>query len=179
MPGDPTSILLIPGDYTQYLAARLAQSSGERVCCQLSAFFSPPPRPHHITLCWLTLLLSPGHCAGLTPPVPAPASQRPLSRLWRDSVARGPRLPYCLGCADSRGRASATQSLLVTAPFTQAWWPGLTVGIWTPAYLFLASLHISPVIPVTYLDCFLICLLAKNSPLHHVIVMIIIIMLSH
>lgn len=64
----------------QYLAAGLAQSSGELFCCQFSACFSPPTS-HHITLCWLALLLSPVTALALLPQFLAPASQRPLSRL--------------------------------------------------------------------------------------------------
>lgn len=72
----------------------------------------------------------------------------------------------------------------VTELFCQAWWSGLTVVILTSAFLFghmhvyfLLSLHIDPTI--IYLNCFLICLLAKKFLQHSIIAMTIIIILSH
>lgn len=104
-PGDPISIFLIPGDYIAIHGGGIGTKLRRALLLPIFSMLLTPP-PLITSPSAGSHFCSPQSSAGLTPLVPAPASQRPLVRLWQDSAALGPRLPYCLDCAGSRGWAA-------------------------------------------------------------------------
>lgn len=178
-PGDPISIFLIPGDYISMLGCRIGT---ELMRAFLLPILTPHLSSHHPQLA-CTSALSSVTVLGLLSRAMSSVSQGPLRILVGLSFlqAEATLLPSLVVVLKAR---LLPHKAFVTELFCQACWSGLTVVILTPVFLFghmhvyfWLSLHISPAI--IYLNCFLICPLAKKFLQHSIIAMTIIIILSH
>lgn len=122
------SIFLIPGDYIAVLGCRIGTALMRALLLPiLSVLLTTLPPPltisHHITLCWLVLLLPLVTMLADFTPLSSSSQGLPGStvKVPGSQPSSGPGCLTALNCANSDSQDITAQNLFVMEPFGQAW----------------------------------------------------------